>query len=286
MICSNCKHSIEEGSKFCNHCGAKIEEIPVSFEAETAKYAIDFRETLTLSKQIRSLFFKELEVVVKEEISPNQKVYRAYFDQFYKSDFYKEFDLRTEQLAEEIYSIHSGSSDNKQAQIDALLHQNYFGFIDHFLVRYCEPLHKVKLPEASLKYTNVKLDKLNKREMILDYLDFENEPDKVYTDFFKIPTNKVKNAVESFLFAQNQEKIYFICDQTIFGSCREGFAMTEQALHWKSHFNPPQSVFYDELNEIKIEAEWISINGLFFNVHKSINLKMLRLLKKLKSLNK
>lgn len=283
MICSNCKHLNEETAKFCSNCGYKIEVVELVEETvSTAKYPIDFREALTIGRQIRAHFFKAMEQVVEEEIGPN--TFREYFDQFYKSEFYKTFDRRTEQLAEEVYSIHSGQSSQKELEMDLLMDQHFSEFIDHFLVMYCADLHGVKLPEEILQYGKVNVETVDLRTMILDYLDFENEPDKVYTDFVNIPQSKLKNAVNSFLFAQSKERIYFICDQTIFGSCKEGFAMTAHALHWKSHFNPAQSVFYEDLDIIKREAEWLNINGLFFNVHKSINFKMLKLLKKIRSI--
>ncbi len=283
MVCSNCKHSIETGDQFCGNCGTKVLLQDTSSEVYVPKYKLDFREALSLSSQIRALFFKDLEFVVETEIGPNQ--YRKYFDQFYKSDFYKDFDIRTKQLAEEAYSIHSGPSQRVGQEVDQLLSQNFHGFIEHFMILHCNGLQKIKMPEAILKYTNATLDTVNLRQMVLDYLDFNNEQDKVYTDILSLPPMKVKNAIKSFLYTQSQEKIFFICDQTIFGSCREGFAMTEQALHWKSHFNPPHSVFYEDLGSIKKEAEWININGLFFNVNKSVNYKMMKLLKKIKSMH-
>ncbi len=282
MICTNCKHLLEEDAHFCKNCGTEVLLLETLTEPYTAKYPLDYREALTLGAQVRAHFFKELEQVVAAEFGENE--YRKYFDQFYKSDFYKSFDVRTQQLAEEAYSIHSGPSKQVSQQVDELLERNFFGFIDHFLVLHCEGLHELKIPEAILKYANATKESVNLREMILDYMSFDDEPDKVYTDLITIPPLKVKNAIQSFLFTQSKEKIFFICDQTVFGSCREGFAMTEQALHWKSHFNPAHSVFFDDLGEIKKEAEWISVNGLFFNVNKSMNYKMMKLLKKLRTL--
>ena len=283
MTCTNCKHVLETDAQFCKHCGTKVLIVETPKEEYQAKYPLDYREALTLGTQVRALFFKELEKVITLEFGENE--YRKYFDHFYKSEFYKSFDIRTRQLAEEAYSIHSGPSKQVNQEVDRLLAPNFHGFIDHFLVLHCRNLHGIVIPEAVLKYTNVKKGEVDLRQMILDYMGFEDEPDKVYTDLISIPPMKVKNAIQSFLFTQSQEKIFFICDQTVFGSCREGFAMTEQALHWKSHFNPAHSVFFDDLKEIKREAEWISVNGLFFNVSKSLNYKVMRLLKKLKELH-
>ena len=119
--------------------------------------------------------------------------------------------------------------------------------------------------------------------MIPDYLALDLEGEKVYTDFLKMPLDKLKNASKSFLFPEKDEKILFICDQSILGSCKEGFAMTEKALYWKAHLEKARAVDYRLLDEIKRTKEWISINGDFFNVSPSINLKMMKLLKKLRN---
>lgn len=282
MICINCKHDLEEDAQFCKHCGAKVlVEEPKEKEYQV-RYPLDYREALTLGAQIRALFFKELEKVVSLEFGENE--YRKYFDHFYKSEFYKSFDIRTQQLAEEAYTIHSKAGKLVNQEVDELLEHNFHGFIDHFIVMYCKGLHGINIPEAVLKYTNITKDEINLRQMILDFMGFDTEPDQVYTDLITIPQTKVKNAIQSFIFSESQEKIFFICDQTVFGSCKEGFAMTEKALYWKSHFNPAHAVSFDHLKDIKKEAEWISINGLFFNVNKSLNYKMMKLLKKLKDL--
>jgi hypothetical protein len=284
MICSNCQHKIDGRIQFCDNCGAEISREAFSFDEGNyvPKYLIDFTKTSTIDVQIRAHFFKTLEKVVEEEIGVNE--YRKYFDQFYKSNFYKNFDLRTAQLVEELTLVHSGKDHFAYQKSDRVLALEFAAFIDHFLVLHCKKLHGINLPETLLKYAKTILKEVNLQQMILDYLDFEEEVEKVYTNLMLIPPAKIKNAVESFVFAGTQEKIFFICDQTVFGSCKEGFAMTESSLYWKSHFNPPQEVAYRDLKEIKKDAEWININGQFFNVNKSINLKMLKLLKRIKRL--
>lgn len=280
MICSNCQHKILEEAAFCAKCGTRVQES--GSEQSAARYPLKEETIDGLTTEIRALFFKDLEAIVDEEIGRNK--YRVYFDQFYKSGFYKNFDLRVKQLAEEISGFQT--MHNTQVKIDQLLMETFQGFIDHFIVLHCKELHQINLPEALLKYSTATRETIDLRQMTLDYMDFNNENDKVYTDLISIPEVKIKNAVQSFLFAKPEETIFFICDQTVFGSCKEGFSMTNQALHWKSHFNAPQSVYYDDLKEIKREAEWLNINGLFFNVNKTLNFKMMKLLKKLRSLER
>ena len=70
-----------------------------------------------------------------------------------------------------------------------------------------------------------------------------------------------------------------IADQTIFGSCKEGFSLTEKGIYWKAHFEKANKVFFQEITSIKKEKDWITINGHFFNVSPSMNIKMMKLLR-------
>ncbi|MFK7933873.1 MAG: hypothetical protein AB8G22_10205 [Saprospiraceae bacterium] len=121
--------------------------------------------------------------------------------------------------------------------------------------------------------------------MVFDYLDFQSEKETVYTDFLSMPLDKLRNAGKSFLHPQKDEKILFICDQTLFGSVKEGFAMTEAAIYWKAQFQKAQAVRYRDLQTIERQKDWININEQFFNINPSLNLKMLKLLKKLQALH-
>jgi hypothetical protein len=90
------------------------------------------------------------------------------------------------------------------------------------------------------------------------------------------------NACRSFLAAEAKERVYFICDLSLRSNCREGFAMTDKALYWRSVLDKPRRVAYSDLKNVRVEKEWITINGHFFNANRSLNLKMCKLLKKLK----
>ena len=155
--------------------------------------------------------------------------------------------------------------------------------LDYFIIRYCQDLNEIPLPEAILKYQDLSLEQIDLFEMIPDYLNFDQEEEKVFTDFLKMPLDKLKNASQSFLFPQKNEKILFICDQSLLGSCKEGFAMTEKALYWKAHLEKARVVQYNQLAKIERTKDWINVNDHFFNVNPSLNLKMMKLLKKLRS---
>ena len=77
-----------------------------------------------------------------------------------------------------------------------------------------------------------------------------------------MPVAKIRNASQNFLFPSRDEPILVICDQTVFGSCREGFAFTTKALYWKAHFNKAQKVYFKELYE---NNRQIQVHTSFWN---------------------
>ena len=99
-----------------------------------------------------------------------------------------------------------------------------------------------------------------------------------------MPVEKVKNAGKFFLFPEIEERILFICDQSAFGSCKEGFAMTDKALYWKAYLEKAKVVHYDNIRILEKAKNWITINGFFFNVNQGINVKLLKLLRKIDQL--
>ncbi|MEO6039113.1 MAG: hypothetical protein ABIQ93_11930, partial [Saprospiraceae bacterium] len=47
-------------------------------------------------------------------------------------------------------------------------------------------------------------------------------------------------------------------------------------------FDKPRRILYKELREIRKEKDWLTINGHFFTANPSINLKLYKVLKKLR----
>ena len=279
--CSNCGSFAEDDIKICLKCGRKLNAVDLNLNSHL-HYNLDFSQPEEIQNEIRGYFFKIMRYRVENEL--DAKGYRNYFDHFHSSGFYKKFDLRSKQLVEEVISMNAENKPSSQHEIDSYLSQVLESFVDYFIIAFCKPLHRMLLPEAILRYGNVQKEKVDLGQMILEYLDFNNEKDKIYTDFLTMPVNKLKNAKEAFLFGEKDEKLFFICDQTVFKSCKEGFAMTDEALYWKPHFNEVGKVVYKEIKSVKREGEWITINEQFFNVNKSMNYKMMKLLQKLQNI--
>lgn len=285
--CQFCDKELLEAARFCHHCGAKV-KIPAANPAEQtityeAKYPLNFREVKGLSSEIKQYFVQALDRRIKETQNPSKK--KHYMNRLMQSDFQKVFDLRARQLAEEAYTIHSKQGTTVPQEVDQLLTKSFDGLLDFFMVKYCQDLNEVNIPDEALKYEGKKKEETDMQKMVVDFLDLESEDVKIYTDFITMPLRKLQNASRNFLFPAKDEKVLLIADQTVFGTCREGFALTEDAIYWKSHFKDPQKVFYHQIETIKKEKDWLLINDIFFNVNPTINGKMVFLLNRLKALD-
>ena len=274
--CNNCNTPLLDNARFCHNCGAKV--VAASTASPKSKYRLYFKDTASLPHLIQKHFLEAFKERITEE--HQEKKYAEYLNRLEKSDFKKRLQLRWNQLAEEAYIIHA-KQDNVSENIDNLLSENFNNLLDYFIILECKDLNEFYLPEKILAYQELKQGDFDLSKMVLDFLDLENETETYYTDFIIMPVKKLKNASQAFLFPNKDEKIILIADQTIFGSCKEGFAMTEKGIYWKAHFEDSQSVFYKDLKTIKREKDWLNINDHFFNINPSVNLKMMKLLKKL-----
>jgi hypothetical protein len=90
------------------------------------------------------------------------------------------------------------------------------------------------------------------------------------------------NACKHYLFADRKEKVYFIGDLSLKGNCKEGFAMTDRAIYWRAPFDKARKVTYESLRQVRREKDWITIEGHFFTSNPGLNLKLYKLLKKLR----
>lgn len=277
LDCPSCGHENELGALQCGRCSRLFYKEKKEKAGKTAGENI-FQTSGEggLTQEIADRFSIAFEKRMEEEVRPS--LHNTYIDRFHQSDFRKNLEFRIRQLAEAAQAF--GSDDTRKA---ALLNPAFEDLLDYFMIQYCRDLNEVRYPERMLRWQGIPAEKLKLDEIIGDYLDFEQEHESVFTDFVTMPPAKLKNAASQFLFPQKGESIYFICDLSMLGQCKEGFAMTSRCIYWKMPFEKKQRVYYKNLDEIKREKDgWITINGIFFNANKSLNLKLIRLLKKLK----
>ena len=269
--CIHCQTSLPDEAKFCLACGAPQ---PIGASGNIL-YALDLEGNV--QQQIIDLFFKALKHRLEEEHQAEQ--YKDYVELLYETGFRETVHSRAAQLAQEIAA--KGWNERKASKF---LDDRFEGLLDYFMIHFGKDLNTIVLPNSILKYEGLSLTQIDLFKLVMDYLDFEQESETIYTDFFQMPARKIKNASHYFLFAVPQERIFFISDQSMLGSCKDGFAMTERGIYWKMPFQNPAQVHYANLQHLVRERNWITINEQFFNVSPSLNIKMLKLLKKLKRL--
>ncbi len=272
--CHVCKTTLPDNARFCFNCGA-----PQPMVQLTNAPTLNLRGNV--EQQIEAQFFMAFRERIEAE--HNLHLLENYSTRLYKSGFQEVVVRRAEQLAAQIHMLDQ-ADELSDLRLEGMLINAIEDLLDYFIIRHCADLNAVPLPEAILSYQGLKYSDINLFQMVMHYLDFAKEEETVYTDFLAMPLDKLKNASQSFLHPEAQERIFFICDQSILGSVREGFALTERAIYWKAALEKARQVSYDNLQTIERKKDWITINGFFFNVNQSLNLKMLKLLKKIKRL--
>lgn len=271
--CHVCRTTLPDNARFCFNCGAPQTAATAAVPVRRLNYQGN------LTQQLEEQFFLAFRQHIEEEHHANQM--QQYSERMYQSGFQEVVQRRAEQLAAQIQALTPEEKLNDIA-INALLENTFEDLLDYFIIHYCKDINTIHLPEAILSYQGLRWEDLHLFQMVMHYLDFANETETVYTDFLAMPLDKLRNANQSFLFPQPQERIFFICDQSILGSLREGFAITERGIYWKAQLEKARVVPFSNLQTIERKKDWITINGSFFNVNQSVNLKLLKLLKKIK----
>ncbi|MCB9284445.1 MAG: zinc ribbon domain-containing protein [Lewinellaceae bacterium] len=264
--CPNCHTVLPDPARFCHQCGARVEEPPRNFSAPGPE-------------DIAAHFFETLRYKVREE--QDASLQEQYLQRFRESDFGRIFDIRIDQLTAAAADLADHHSQPKEA-IAAFLDPALDDLSDFFIIRYCRDLHVVPIPEAVLQYQQMAPEQIDLFRFIMDYLHFESEPETVYTNLLQMPVEKLRNASQAFLFPAKQERIFFICDLSLLGSCKEGFAMTDKALYWKTPLEKARKVAFSGLEQIRREKDWLQINGLFFHASRTLDVRLMKLLRRLK----
>ncbi len=269
--CYKCGTELDMNHSYCPHCGTRL------FAGQTKGPELIF-DNPGLGKtenELMQRFDKSLQTRLNEEHAT--ELHQLYRGRLEKSDFKQSIHYRIKQLAEKV-----GSSDKKSLRQEQ--NRVFEELIDYFIIHHCNDLNETTFSEKILRFQGLKVEQINLQELIRTYLDYDKTDLTFYDDFVSMPAAKLKNAADSFLFPKKGELLYLIVNLSLLGNCKEGFALTNKGIYWKMHLEKPQRVFYHKLKELQREESWIAINGIFFNANKSLNLKLLRLLKKLREL--
>lgn len=273
--CIRCQVALSIDARFCSNCGAPQPDWNAANSSTTPSIDLDQE----LEPQLAEKFFLALKDRVEREHRPEQ--FTAYSERMYPSGFRDVIARRFAQAAARLRNMESVGM-LETTQLNWFVEDLFEELLDFYIIRYCKDLNEVELPEAILKYQNVPLSEINLFQVVQDFLQFNLEPEKIYTDLLQMPISKLKNASQAFLFPPRDEKILLVADQSLLGTGKEGFGITARGLYWKAPFQKSQIVLFSNLIDLRRKEDWIEINGHFFNAGTSLNVKMLRLLGRLK----
>lgn len=236
-------------------------------------------EQIDWSGPVSERAYQQLLIRLEDRVVAEQNASRTadYLGRLQASEYHQTVQRRLEQWAVEWKQKEPSERTSAPKTLRYLIDD----LLDFFFIIHSSDLNAVVLPESILQYQHLDYAGVEGSKLALDYLDFAAEEERVYTDFVQLPVRKIRNASKNFLFPEREERIWFICDQSLLGNAKEGFAMTEKALYWKTGFQPAQRVYYHKLFSLRKEKEWLLINDLYYNATPSLNTKMIWLLRRL-----
>ncbi len=278
--CPSCHGKNPFASVFCHHCGFHFEGHPGTENTYVPRYPLVFDHG-DVTEQINALFFRSLRRRVGEEF--DAALHSAFVERFYRSRFREVYAVRAAQIAGEATRHWERLGRMGLPELDNRLDAAFDGLLDYFAIQYCPDLGGIHLPEAILQYERAERSTTDLGAMLADFLAFHREKVTVYTNFVAIAPELLENACRAFLSAGRDEKLFFICDLSAKRNAREGFAMTDRALYWRAPFDRSRVVTYDQLADIQKKRDHLVINGHFFSAGPSLDLKVYKLLKKLRN---
>ena len=170
-------------------------------------------------------------------------------------------------------------------EIDPRKRRVFGELIEYFIVEPAAGIHEGSFPQKVLRYQGAEWEKVDLFKMVMDYLDFRAVSEQVYTDFVAIPPKVLKRATDNYLQTSKDERLFFICDQSLFGFGKQGFAMTDSAIYWKNVLQPAGAATYTTLRGVELKGGHLLIDGQYFDAGPKLNLQLALLLDKLRRLD-
>ena len=153
--------------------------------------------------------------------------------------------------------------------------------VEYFIVERCKDIHKELFAQRLLRHQSIDWNTADLFQVVMDYLDLDNEAEKVYTDFIRMSPKVLRRVTDSFLKAGRDERVFVIVDQSLLGNGKNGFAVTDSGLYWKSMLQPAGAVTYTTVSEVRRNGDHLILDGQFFDAGPRLNLKVALLVDKL-----
>lgn len=213
----------------------------------------------------------------------------AYFGSNKLAAYYSELERATEfqQLRDGILSnllSWLNEAGRQQKEQERRVRGTLADLTEYFIVETAAKLSNRVLPQRLLRHQSVDWATVDLFRLVMDYLDFEREREVIYTDFVTMPARALRNATKSFLRAGKDERIFFICDQSLVSQAKNGFAITDSGIYWKNVLQPAGVAMFNEIESLRLKDGYLELDGQFFNGGGSLNLKIALLLDKLRRL--
>jgi GNAT superfamily N-acetyltransferase len=211
----------------------------------------------------------------------------AYFGARKVAAYHEQLEAATgfQQLRDGILSNLLGwlnEADRQTSEQDQRLRDTLADLTEYFIVETAATLSNKVLPQRLLRHQSVDWATVDLFRLVMDYLDFDKEREVIYTDFVTMPARALRNATKSFLRAGKDERIFFICDQSLVSQAKNGFAITDSGIYWKNVLQPAGVAMFNEIDSLCLKDGYLDLGGQFFNGGGSLNLKIALLLDKLR----
>ena len=211
---------------------------------------------------------------------------KAYFGERKLGKFLKLLDESTsfQQVRDgSLASLGNWLNDQPDGDLARTRRRNVFADLtEYFIVETAGDLNGNILPQRLLRHQSVDWRTADLFQLVMDYLDFNAENETIYTDFVRMPPRALRNATRSFLHAAKDERVFFICDQSLISQAKNGFAVTDAGIYWKNVLQPAGAATFTTMKEPRLEQGHVLIDGQFFDAGARLNLKVAVLLDKLR----
>ncbi len=294
--CANCGAAVPAGAVFCPNCGHRLgaeedlldlEEIPVG-EAEgpepEASVPPIVGETAPKSEITPLELRGELEDRLGERLSAyfGAEVLPDYLKRYRRDeDFHRIRDVSLQGLARYLNTEAVSQKMARRRRRDTLGE-----LVEYFVVESGRAVHGDELfNQRLLRYQGADWKQVDLFRLVKDYLQLDGRELRVYTDFVTTPPKVLRNATASYLRAGRDERVFFIVDQSLFGSGKHGFALTDSNLYWKNVLQPAGSTTYTTLTFVEMREGHLMIDGQYFDAGRTVNLRVALLLDKLRRMD-
>lgn len=305
--CSNCGTLLPAQARFCFNCGAAQSELvaqPPPLPIQQATEEIELEEEPTAEKLPEIVPSTGPDAWGIDWGGSLISDFRSFFRQRFVQRVTDYFGLKAVSVYEE-HRQASDFQDTVSAQLSALadwvrLHRqqpawsNELGrlrllaaveaLIEFFLVEGSVELHRGIWPQRLLRHQAKDWNSVDLFAMVMDYLNFTEESEEVYTDFVQMPAKVLRNASKQYLRAAKDERVLFVCDQSLLGTGKQGFAMTDVAIYWRPVLQSANSLLYQDIETVVVKGDHLLINGRYFDGGQRLNRKLALLLRRLKTL--